>query len=479
MKLHWKIIIGIIIGLCYAIVITSVSDSFQDLNSNGVWDDSESFIDSNDNDQFDDGEEFTDSNKNKKWDIAENFTDGDGNGQFDGGYILFTNNWIEPFGKIFLNLITLFAIPLILVSLIKGICSISDISRLSKMGIKTLAIYITTTIISVSIGLLLVNTFKPGANLSNKEYSESYQQHVDSKKENVDEAKKRGPLQPLVDIVPNNIFDSASSNKKMLQIVFISILIGIGLLSIPKDQSAPILRVVDILNELLFTLIGFVMKFAPIGAFALIASSIVQFTTSQGVQLGVMLQSIAGYFFLVVVGLAIHTFIIYPLIIKFIAKKSITDFFKGISRAQLLAFSTSSSAATLPVTMNCCEENLKVKKEVSSFVLPIGSTVNMDGTALYQSIAAVFIAQALGVDLTFYNQISIMIMTVIASIGTAAVPSAGIVMLIIILDSIGIGGAGVALIIGVDRILDMLRTTTNVTGDAAVTLTINEIEKSS
>ena len=221
------------------------------------------------------------------------------------------------------------------------------------------------------------------------------------------------------------------------------------------------------------------MEIAPIGAFALIASSIVEFTTTQGGELSSMLKSIGGYFLLVVIGLIIHTFIIYPLMVKFIANRSIRDFFKGIGKAQLIAFSSSSSGAALPVTMDCCQKNLNVKKEVSSFVLPIGATVNMDGTALYQSIAAVFIAQATGHDLTFSDQISIMIMTIIASIGTAAVPSAGIVMLIIILESFQISGSAIALIIGVDRILDMLRTTTNVTGDAAVAVTINELENSS
>ena len=284
-------------------------------------------------------------------------------------------------------------------------------------------------------------------------------------------------MQPIVDIVPDNIFESTTSNKNMLQIVFVSILLGIGLLGIPKNRSKSLIDLIDVLNQLLFNVIGYVMRFAPIGAFALLASNLVEFITTSGGELSSMLSSIGGYFALVVVGLLIHTLIVYPSILKFIAKYPIKQFFNGISKAQLLAFSTSSSGATLPITMDCCEKNLGVKKEVSSFVLPIGATVNMDGTALYQSVAAVFIAQATGIPLDFYDQISIIIMTVIASIGTAAVPSAGIVMLIIILDTIGIGGAGVALIIGVDRILDMLRTTTNVTGDAAVAVTINELEK--
>ena len=276
------------------------------------------------------------------------------------------------------------------------------------MGFKTIGIYITTTFISVSIGLILVNSFNPGDGIQYN-YNVNLINQVESKEASVKEAKERGPLQPIIDIVPDNIFKSATSNKNMLQIVFVSILLGIGLLGIPKDRSKSIISAIDI---------------------------------------------------------------------KFIAKYPIKQFFRGISKAQLLAFSTSSSGATLPVTMDCCEKNLGVKKEVSSFVLPIGATVNMDGTALYQSVAAVFIAQATGIPLDIYDQISIIVMTVIASIGTAAVPSAGIVMLIIILDTIGIGGAGVALIIGVDRILDMLRTTTNVTGDAAVALTINQLEKS-
>ena len=447
MKLHWKILIGIGLGLVYTLFISSLSDTFLELNAN------------------------------KKYDISEKYVDTNNNGVFDSDYIDFTKNWISPFGKIFLNLIKLFAIPLIIVSLIKGISSISSISKLSKMGLKTIIIYITTTFISVTIGLLLVNSFNPGLGIK-QSHDINYTQQVDSKENNVKKAKNRGPLQPIVDIVPDNIFKSTTSNKNMLQIVFISILLGIGLLGIPKNRSKSLIDLIDVLNQLLFNIIGYVMRFAPIGAFALLASNLVEFITTSGGELSSMLSSIGGYFALVVVGLLIHTLIVYPSILKFIAKYPIKQFFNGISKAQLLAFSTSSSGATLPITMNCCEKNLGVKKEVSSFVLPIGATVNMDGTALYQSVAAVFIAQATGIPLDFYDQISIIIMTVIASIGTAAVPSAGIVMLIIILDTIGIGGAGVALIIGVDRILDMLRTTTNVTGDAAVAVTINQLEKS-
>tara|TARA_Y100000768_G_scaffold283678_1_gene218274 strand:- start:2883 stop:4226 length:1344 start_codon:yes stop_codon:yes gene_type:complete len=447
MKLHWKILIGIGLGLLYTLFISSASDTFLDLNTN------------------------------KKFDISEPFVDTNNNGVFDSDYIDFTKNWIAPFGKIFLNLIKLFAIPLIIVSLIKGISSLSDISKLSKMGFKTIGIYITTTFISVSIGLILVNSFNPGDGIQYN-YNVNLVNQVESKETSVKEAKERGPLQPIIDIVPDNIFKSATSNKNMLQIVFVSILLGIGLLGIPKDRSRSIIGAIDILNELLFNVIGYIMRFAPIGAFALLASNLVEFITTSGGQLSSLISSIGGYFALVVVGLLIHTLIVYPSILKFIAKYPIRQFFNGISKAQLLAFSTSSSGATLPITMDCCEKNLGVKKEVSSFVLPIGATVNMDGTALYQSVAAVFIAQATGIPLDFYDQISIIIMTVIASIGTAAVPSAGIVMLIIILDTIGIGGAGVALIIGVDRILDMLRTTTNVTGDAAVAVTINHLEKS-
>ena len=447
MKLHWKILIGLGLGLVYTLFISSISDTFLDLNAN------------------------------KKYDISEKYVDTNNNGVFDSDYIDFTKNWISPFGKIFLNLIKLFAIPLIIVSLIKGISSISSISKLSKMGLKTIIIYITTTFISVTIGLLLVNSFNPGLGIK-QSHDINYTQQVDSKENNVKKAKNRGPLQPIVDIVPDNIFKSTTSNKNMLQIVFISILLGIGLLGIQKNRSKSLIDLIDVLNQLLFNIIGYVMRFAPIGAFALLASNLVEFITTSGGELSSMLSSIGGYFALVVVGLLIHTLIVYPSILKFIAKYPIKQFFNGISKAQLLAFSTSSSGATLPITMNCCEKNLGVKKEVSSFVLPIGATVNMDGTALYQSVAAVFIAQATGIPLDFYDQISIIIMTVIASIGTAAVPSAGIVMLIIILDTIGIGGAGVALIIGVDRILDMLRTTTNVTGDAAVAVTINHLEKS-
>ena len=247
---------------------------------------------------------FLDLNANQKYDLSESYVDSNNNGEFDSHYIDFTKNWIAPFGDIFLNLIKLFAIPLIIVSLVKGISSISSISKLSTMGFKTISIYIATTFVAVTIGLILVNSFNPGLGIK-QSHNANYTQQVESKEGSVNEAKERGPLQPIVDIVPDNIFQSATSNKNMLQIVFVSILIGIGLLSIPKDRSKSLIKAIDTLNEVLFNIIGYIMCFAPIGAFALLASNLVEFITTSGGELSSMLSSIGGYFLLVIIGLLV------------------------------------------------------------------------------------------------------------------------------------------------------------------------------
>ena len=396
------------------------------------------------------------------------------------GWGQFTTDWVAPFGTIFLNLLKLIAMPLVITSLICGVASLSDFKKLSRMGGKTIGLYLATTAVAVTIGLLVVNAIKPGERLPNETKAQleaKYQTDATKRQETTATVKERGPLQPLIDMVPDNFFGSASSNRNMLQIVFFSLLAGIALVQVREEKRRPVIEVISGLQEMVIRITFLIMLFAPVGVFALIASTITNMAGEDPSQVISLLGSLAWYCLAVIIGLLIHGSIVYLGLLKIFTSLSIPHFFRSIGQAQLLAFSTSSSGATLPVTMKCVEEKLGASKEVSSFVLPLGATINMDGTALYQAVAAVFIAQASGIDLTTGAQITIVLTAVLASVGTAAVPGAGIVMLIIILEAINVPAAGIALILGVDRILDMCRTAVNVTGDAAVTAVIAASEK--
>ena len=387
------------------------------------------------------------------------------------GWQQFTIDWISPWGKIFINMLKLIAVPLVLTSLIVGVASLSDIKKLSRMGGKTILIYLCTTAIAVTIGLLSVNILQPGKSIPKEltdKLQKSYQAKVADKESNAKKAKERGPLQPIVEMVPENIVESAGNNRNMLQVVIVAILFGIALIQIENSKSDQLVSILDNANEVVLKVVDMAMLLAPFGVFSLLANTIVSVAGDDIGQIGVLLSALGFYCFVVVLALLLHAGVTFPLIIKFLTPMKLKTFFKGIGPAQLLAFSTSSSGATLPVTMERCEKNLGVEEEVTSFVLPLGSTINMDGTALYQAVAAVFIAQATGIDLTFGNQLTIIFTAVLASVGTVAIPGAGIIMLLIVLEAIGVPSAGIALILGVDRILDMLRTTVNVTGDAAV-----------
>ena len=419
LELHWKIIIGLLLGLLYGIFAAS-----QGLTS-------------------------------------------------------FTSEWIAPFGKIFLNLLKLIAVPLVLSSLITGVASLSDTKKLSRIGGKTITIYVVTTAIAVTIGLISVNILQPGNTVPEDmktKLQETYKSAASGRMEAAAEVKDRSVLQPLVDMVPSNVFSSASNNRNMLQVVFVAIIVGIALIQIQKNKGRPVLNFFEGINELVIKLVDNIMLIAPIGVFALISDTI---TSVAGDNLNNILEllSALGYYMLaVIIGLILQMAITYTFVLKLFSKMSLKTFYQGIAPAQLLAFSTSSSGATLPVTMERCEEELGVSEEVSSFVLPLGATINMDGTALYQAVAAVFIAQTIGMDLALGAQLTIVFTAVLASIGTAAVPGAGIIMLIIILEAVGVPSAGIALILGVDRILDMMRTVTNVTGDASVAVAVHSSE---
>ena len=387
-----------------------------------------------------------------------------------GGFI---SNWIKPFGTIFINSLKLIAIPLILASLIKGVSDLKDISKLSSMGGITITTYLMTTVIAVSVGLLLVNIVKPGESISEKtrtELIQAYDSDAEKKRSAAAENKNAGPLQPLVDLVPSNFVAAASDNKNMLQVIFFSILFGISMILIPSEKAKPIKDFFDSFNEVVLKIIDIIMMFAPYGVFGLLAALIVEAPNAD------LLKSLLMYSLTLLLGLMMMI-VIYLMIVKLLTGRNPITFLKAILPAQLVAFSTSSSAATLPVTMDRVQNHLNVEKEVSSFVLPIGATINMDGTAVYQAVAAVFIAQTFGLDLSFTAQLGIISTATLASIGAAAVPSAGIIVLVIVLAQAGIPEAGLALIFAVDRPLDMCRTVVNITGDATVSTIVSKFQK--
>ena len=385
----------------------------------------------------------------------------------------FVSDWIKPFGTIFINLLKVIAVPLILASLIKGVADLKDISKLSRMGGRTILIYIFTTVVAVSLGLILVNLIEPGSFVqeeTRQALMSEFESDAAARQGDAAAARDRGPLQPLVDVVPDNIFNAASSNGNMLQVIFFAIFFGIALILIPESKSEIVKTFFDGVNDVILKMIDIVMLGAPYGVFALLAALVAEAPSVS------IFKALGAYMGTVVLGLGLMIFVFYPLLVKLFTGRSYTFFLGGISPAQLLAFSTSSSAATLPVTLECVEENLGVQKEVASFVLPVGATINMDGTSLYQAVGAIFIAQALGLSemLTLSDQLSIVVTATLASIGAAAVPGAGILMLIIVLESIGVPSAGIALIFAVDRPLDMCRTSVNVTGDAAVSMLVGK-----
>lgn len=383
----------------------------------------------------------------------------------------FTIDYIKPFGTIFINALKMIAVPLVLASLIVGVSNLGDVSKLSRIGGKTIGTYLITTVLAITIGLVLVNVFKPGKSLpaeTRENLMSLYEGDAGSRVGQAAELQKQSPLQPLVDIIPDNVFRATTDNAAMLQVVFFAILVGVALLQISKAKADPVIAFFDGMNDVIIQIVNYIMMIAPYGVFALMASLIVEIAGENPDSAVQLLMALLKYSLVVLGGLFIMILVVYPLILMAFTKVKYKDFFKAIRPAQLLAFSTSSSSATLPVTMKQVEEELGVSEEVSSFVLPLGATVNMDGTSLYQGVAAVFIAQALGMELTLTQQLMIVLTATLASIGSAGVPGAGLIMLIIVLESIGVPAAGIALIIAPDRILDMFRTVVNVTGDATV-----------
>lgn len=390
----------------------------------------------------------------------------------------FIANWIKPIGSIFVKLLKLIAVPLILASLIKGISDLKDISKFASIGLKTIIIYVLTTVVAISIGLLLVNSLSPGDGVSQETISKLTDTYagntsVQGKIAEAGRQQASRPLDFLEAMVPDNAFTALSNNKLMLQVIFLAIFLGISLLLVGEKSAKPLKDFFDSLNDVVLKMVDLIMLTAPYAVFSLLANVVV---SSGDPDLLYALLFYSG----VVVGGLLLMICFYLSLVSLLTKKNPLWFLKQISPAQLLAFSTSSSAATLPVTMERVEEHLGVDKEVSSFVLPVGATINMDGTSLYQAVAAVFIAQALDFDLTFSDQLMIVLTALLASIGSAAVPGAGMVMLVIVLESVGFPAdklaIGLALIFAVDRPLDMCRTMVNVTGDATVSMIIAKLE---
>jgi Na+/H+-dicarboxylate symporter len=412
LALHWKILIGMILGILFGFIMTGV----------------------------------------------------------DGGKD-FVGDWINPVGTIFVKLLKLIAIPLILASLIKGISDLKDISKFSNIGLRTIGTYIVTTVIAITIGLVLVNVMEPGAGISEDtvaRLSQTYAGDSGVQSKIIEAGKDRGPLEFLVEMVPDNAFFAFSNNKLMLQVIFFTILLGISMLLVGEKAAEPLKKFFDSLNDVVLKMVDLIMLTAPYAVFALLAQVLVTAGDPE------ILKKLLSYSGVVVLGLLIMISF-YLLVITIFTKKNPFWFLKEISPAQLLAFSTSSSAATLPVTMERVEEHIGVDKEVSSFVLPVGATINMDGTSLYQAVAAVFIMQVLWPEgLTMSNQLMIVLTALLASIGSAAVPGAGMVMLVIVLEAVGFPAnklpIALALIFAVDRPLDMCRTVVNVTGDATVAM---------
>lgn len=436
------------------------------------------------------------------------------------GWNQFTIDWIDPFGSIFIRLLKFIAVPLVLFSIISGISGLNDITKLGRMGGKTLGVYLFTTVFAVGVGLILGNVLKPGSFIEEEQHvknriayehwatdngiaildGKSYltdpqfadkvelvksgehvqidaksQEKVNQKLSIVQKNKEAGPLRFLVDMVPENIILSISNNKLMLQVIFFAIFFGITLVIIPREKSQPVIAFVEGANEVFLKMVDIVMKAAPFFVFALMAGVIAKMADTPA-EVFEIFKSLGSYSLTVLLGLVFMIFVFYPGLIRLLVGIKYSDFFKKISPAQFLAFSTSSSAATLPVTMECVEENMGVSKNVAGFVLPIGATVNMDGTSLYQTIAVLFLAQLHMVDLSLGQQLTIVLTATLASIGSAAVPSAGLVMLMIVLISVGLNPAWIAIIFPVDRVLDMCRTVVNVTGDASVSTLIAKSE---
>ncbi len=379
---------------------------------------------------------------------------------------------LEPIGTAFIKLITMIVIPLVVASLLIGTASLGDIRKLGRLGGKTVVLYLGTTAIAVTIGLVLSNLVSPGSRIdasTRDELAAAFAGEAQSRVALAEESP--GVVDMLLGMIPSNPVQAAA-NAELLPLIIFTLIFGAAIGMIDEDKRKAVLNVAEGVNDAVMVMIGWIMKLAPYAVFVLIAAVVSRFGLS-------LLQSLLIYTVTVVVGLLLHAFGTYGLLVRFGAKLSPFQYFRRIAQAPIVGFSTSSSSATLPITMETAEENVGISKEVSSFVLPLGATINMDGTALYQAVAVMFIAQIYGVPMDLGDQATIVLTATLASIGAAGVPSAGIITLILVLQSVGLGAqtaAGIALIMGVDRILDMMRTSVNITGDITVASVVARTE---
>jgi len=437
------------------------------------------------------------------------------------GLSKFTSNWIEPFGTIFINCLKFIAVPLVMFAVITGISTLGKETKLGKLGVRTMIMYVFTTMFAISVGLIVVNIFKPGtinnnslrlenrieyeiwANENNipiaddknilkiadtatiakvysswnsKKTSSDYLEMIEKTK-GVEFITEKSPLQPLVEVVPENIITALGNGNLMLQVIFFAVFFGLCLRMLKNDKGKIVISFFEALNDVFIIMVQTIMKVAPFFVFCLMAGVL----SKKAGSISELLQQLGdlGYYSIVVVlGLLLLLFGFYPLLMRFFGVKlSYGTFYKKMSPAMLLAFSSSSSAATLPVTIDCVENGLKIPKKITDLVLPIGATLNMDGTSLYQAVAVIFLAQYHGIDLSFIQQITIVITATLASFGSAAIPGAGLIMLIMVLSSLGLNPMWIAIISPMDRILDMCRTVVNVTSDAAVAIIISKLDQ--
>ncbi|QDU72765.1 dicarboxylate/amino acid:cation symporter [Mucisphaera calidilacus] len=439
--LHWQIVVGLILGVVVGLALNSYWTA-------STW----SGLGVEDVSLFLEGGPFEGEDPNT----------GAGAGAYVAGFVANLNGFV---GDLFLRALRLIGPPIVFFSLIVGIASLHDLNKVGRIGTKTIVIYLSTTAVAISLGVVLANVIGPGRGFPEELRTELIAGYADSAFAKVGAASTRPTTwEVLLNLVPSNPF-AALAQAKMLQIITVALLIGISLTLLPRERAKVVVDFCDVMTEVTIKVVHMVLYLAPYAVFALIAGVVADLGAE-------VLLSLLQYSLVVVAGLGLMMFGVYPLLVGLLAGVGYGRFFTAISPAQLLAFSSASSGATIPVTMECCEERLGASEEVTSFVVPLGATINMDGTALYLGVCAVFIAQIFGVELTLADNLVIVLTATLASIGTAAVPGAGVIMMVIVLQAVGLPLEGIAVILGVDRILDMCRTSCNVTGDCMVTAVV-------
>lgn len=394
----------------------------------------------------------------------------------DASWVKWINQYVfNVIGQIFLNLIFMLVVPVVFVSIVLGVLGVGDPKHLGSIGLKTITFFLVTTALAITLAMSLALVFKPGDGKSDLLNSDEVKTYAEEQKKKAAAAEAEGSSanqtfdQTLINLIPKNPV-LAMSETNMLQVITFAIFIGIGMIALREKVSA-VKLLFEQTNEILMFIVTAIMQyFAPLGTFGLVATAF----TNAGFG---AIQQLAMYFFVVLLGLFLHMIIVYGGAVTLLARRNPIWFFKGFAPAMTVGFSSSSSNATLPISLECAQDNLEVRKEISSFVQPLGATINMDGTAIMQGVATIFIAQISGVDLTLGQMVTVVVVAVVASIGTAGVPGAGLVMLAMVLTSVGLNPAAIGIILGIDRLLDMTRTAVNISGDAACAVVISEQEK--